>query len=454
MADPVLQPVALSAPAATPARWSLSARILFRFAFVYLVFYCWPYAGRSNLFDAIPSFGLGAANEDDALGLTKFAEAPWRALCPWVAGHVLHLHGEVTKYHPTGSGDTTLDYVQVFCFATIAAGVALVWSLVDRRRPNYRTLYPWLRLLVRFTLAFTMLSYGFAKVYPLQFVPPYMTTLAENYGESSPMGILWTFMGASTAYTRFGGLAEVTAGVLLLFRRTTVIGALVATAVMLNIAMLNFCYDVPVKLYSVHLILMSLFLLIPDAAALLRFFILHKPARLEGVWLPPFERRWLRIAAVTLQALVIVSVLYNNIWGGYRNLKQYSATFFKHAPLYGVWNADKFTADGSQPAALPEGARWRQLAVQQARWLYLRNAEGTRIFFQTTYDEAKHTVKFKSGQSKQEGDFTYQQPDNQHLVLRGNLDGHPIVAEFHRFDNQYLLTTRGFHWISEYPFNR
>jgi len=442
MADPVLQRVASSSPSAiAPERWSLFNRILFRFAFVYLIFYCWPGAGRSNLFDAIPSFGAGSMNDDDTLKLTKLAEAPWRALCPWVAVHIFHLHGPVTQYHVTGSGDTTLDYVQVFCFATLAGFAALIWSVLDRRRPNYRTLYAWLRLLVRFTLAFTMLSYGFGKVYPLQFMPPFLSQLTETYGESSPMGILWTFMGASTAYSRFCGLAEVSAGLLLLFRRTTVIGALLAFCAMLNVATLNFCYDVPVKLYSVHLVLMSLFLPIPDAGALLRFFLLHKPAQLDGVWLPKFQRRWLRIAAIAFQVLVIASVLFNNVWGGYKNLKEYSTTYFKHAPLYGVWNADSSTAD------------WRQMAIEFASSLSVRDAADRRIYFRTKYDESKHTLELTSGQRK--GDVTYAQPDAQHLILRGNLDGKPLAAEFHRLDlSHFLLISRGFHWINEDPFNR
>jgi len=453
MADPVLQPMAISSSTAiAPARWSLLNLILFRFACVYLVFYCWPYAGRSNLFDAIPSFGSGSMNDKDSSAfvlivamirstLSRLAEAPWKALCPWVAVHVFHLSGPVTQYHVTGSGDTMLDYVQVFCFATIAAFGALVWSFLDRRRPNYRTLYAWLRLLVRFTLAFTMLSYGFAKVYPLQFMPPSLTRLTRTYGESSPMGILWTFMGASTAYSRFCGLAEVGAGLLLLFRRTTSLGAIVAAAAMVNVATLNFCYDVPVKLYSVHLVLMSVFLLIPDAGALMRFFLLRKPSQLEGVSLPRFQRRWPRIAAIALQCLVIVSVLYNNIWGGYKNLKEYSTTFLKHAPLYGVWNADNLSAD------------WRQMTVQFSNGLSVRNAAGESMFFQTAYDERQHTLKLTS--AKQKGDFTYDQPDPEHLVLHGKLGDSPIVAAFHRFDaSKFLLTSRGFHWISEYPFNR
>jgi hypothetical protein len=424
-------------------RWSLISRILFRFAFVYLILYCWPERGRTSLLDAIPSFGLGALDDGDSLGLVKLAEAPFHALSPWVAVHVFHLTGAVTKYHPTGSGDTTLDYVSVFCFASIAVFATLIWSALDRRRANYRTLYAWLRLMVRFTLAFTLLAYGFAKVYPMQFRPPFLSTLTETYGESSPMGILWTFMGASVAYTKFCGLTEALAGVLLLFRRTTTLGAMVAAGAMLNVVMLNFCYDVPVKLYSSHLLLMSFFLLIPDAAALMRFFLLHEASRLKGVWLPRFERRPLRIAAIALQVLVICSVLFNNIWGSYRSLREMSTGYYYQAPIYGIWNAD----GGSAP--------WRQLAIHLSRFLVVRDVDGNRANFSTTYDEPKHTVKMSSGKLKQEGDFTYSQPDAQHLILRGSLNGNQVVAAFHRFDESaLLLVNRGFHWINEDPFNR
>lgn len=440
MAEPA-QALTVSIPSTPPERWSFANRLLFRFAFVYLILYCWPGAGRTSLLDAIPSFGIGALNDDNSLSLTKMAQAPWRALCPWVAVHVFHLQGAVTKYHPTGSGDTTLDYILVFCFAVIALTATLVWSALDRRRPSYRTMYAWLRLIVRFTLAFTLLAYGFAKVYPMQFRTPFLSTLTETYGEASPMGILWTFMGASPAYTKFCGLAEVLGGVLLLFRRTATLGALVAMADMANVVMLNFSYDVPVKLYSSHLLMMSCFLLIPDAAALAHFFFLQQASRLEGVWPPRIERRHLRIGALVFQGLVICSVLYNNIWGGYQFSKQ-SATFMKVAPLYGIWNAD---------AAQP----WSQLAIHLSRFLSIREATGTRTNFNTAYDEAKHTLKITAARLKREGEFTYSQPDPQHLILRGTMNGAPMVAQFHRLDESgMLLLSRGFHWINEDPFNR
>jgi hypothetical protein len=136
-------------------------------------------------------------------------------------------------------------------------------------------------------------------------------------------------------------------------------------------------------------------------------------------------------------------VLYNNIWGGYQNFKTYATTYFKHAPLYGVWNADN------------DAVPWRQMTVQFSDGLSIRNAAGDRYGFQTKYDESQHTLAMTSKKLNQKGDFTYSQPDAQRLILRGNLDGKPIVAEFHRFDaSKFLLTSRGFHWINEDPFNR
>jgi hypothetical protein len=435
-------------PVALPSqRWGLAARIAFRFAFVYLLLYCWPNAGRSNLLDAIPNFQAGSMNDSDTQPLAKWAEAPSHALCSWVAVHVFHLTGPEGRYHPTGSGDTTLDYIQVFCFFVLAACVAVVWSIIDRRRPNYRTLYAWLRLIVRFTLAFTLLSYGFAKIYPLQFHSPFLSTLTETYGEASPMGLLWTFMGASAAYTMFCGSVEAIGGVLLLFRRTTAIGALVAAGAMLNVAMLNFCYDVPVKLYSLHLFLMSAFLLLPEVKPLWNFFLAHRTSRLESVSLPKFERRWLRGAAIVLQVLVVASVLFNNIWGAYVMAKDYAAEF-THPPLYGVWDVDGFTSGGPLPAA------WHRVIVDSAGLLTVRTNSGDAVRFRVTFEKPKH-LKLQSRRTKQTADLNYEQQDDQSLVLRGYLDHDPIVVQLHRFDaSHFLLTSRGFHWINEDPFNR
>src|SRR6185436_5234324 len=103
-----------------------------------------------------------------------------------------------------------------------------------------------------------MLSYGIAKVLKLQFAAIGPIGLLRTYGEDSPMRLLWAFMGHSRPYNWFIGLSEVVGGVLLLFRRTTTLGALLLIAVMTNVVMLNLCYDVPVKLHASHLLIAAI----------------------------------------------------------------------------------------------------------------------------------------------------------------------------------------------------
>jgi len=39
--------------------------------------------------------------------------------------------------------------------------------------------------------------------------------------------------------------------------------------------------------------------------------------------------------------------------------------------------------------------------------------------------------------------------------LKGSIDGHTMQIEARLFDrSNFLLVTRGFHWVQEYPFNR
>lgn len=294
--------------------WPLPLRIAFRFFFIYWLLYIIPSAGAVSIFDLLPFGGIG-----NKLG--EWFAWPLAQLAHAVGFYVFHLSGDGADWHPTGSGDTAMQYTLVFCVAVLAIVGTVVWSAIDERRRGrreYRTAYAWLRLALRITLAITMLGYGFAKVFPGQFgAGPDLAQLNETYGQSSPMHLLWFFMGFSRPYAIFGGLMEAIPGVLLLFERTETIGALGSAAVLLEVAVLNYCYDVPVKLYSTHLFVMSLFLLLPDFKPMWDFFVRRRTAALEGVWVPRSERRALRIARRTAFVLVCFLCAWVNVLGGY-----------------------------------------------------------------------------------------------------------------------------------------
>ena len=79
----------------------------------------------------------------------------------------------------------------------------------------------------RFALASQMLTYGDGKACSLQMPFPFLIRLLEPFGNFSPMGVLWSSVGASPAYEMFAGSAEVLAGILLIIPATATLGALV-----------------------------------------------------------------------------------------------------------------------------------------------------------------------------------------------------------------------------------
>jgi uncharacterized membrane protein YphA (DoxX/SURF4 family) len=435
------------AAAAAPA-WSLARRIAFRFAFCYLLLYNLPFP-----LYLLPIPGLGS--------VFSMYHKLWDAVVLWTGAHVLHLgHPVEVLRGRTGSGDTTYDWVRLLCFAAFAAVGALAWTLATLaagRSREHRRLHEWLRIYVRYALGSILLGYGFAKVIKVQFPFPSQDRLLEPMGEYSPMSLLWTFMGVSTPYTVFAGAMEVLGGVLLFFRRTTTLGALVTVAVMTNVFMLNMCYDVPVKQYSLHLLLMAVFLLVPDLGRLADVLVLNRPAAPASL-APPWSARWARIAALALCLLYLGYLLFTNVQGSLEMESQFGPGTAPRPPIYGSFEVEEFVRNGrTVPPLLTDASRWRRLTALYPQLLSVRWMDDTPHRYRSEYVPAKRSVvlsPFEAGKSRQ-GAFTYAFPDKDHLVLQGTLLADAITVRLRRIDpSRFRLVSRGFHWVSEYPFQR
>jgi hypothetical protein len=277
--------------------WRLSKRILFRFAFCYILLYY-----TTAILTAIPGIAL--------LGYwcTHIATLMIQALVAAL------LHIDRIDAHVTGSGDTTFAYIQQALILLVALTATIVWTTLDRTNPHYTTLQTWLHIFARYALAFALFGYAFAKVIPTQFsVHLQNRQLSEPYGQSSPMGLLWNFMGFSIPYTIFSGIAELIPAVFLLFRRTALLGALTSFAVLLNVVMLNLCYDVPVKLYSLNLLLLSAVLILPESRRLLRFFLLNQPAPPSNLRAPLIKNSRVQRLIPLLKLGVLTLVVFSSV---------------------------------------------------------------------------------------------------------------------------------------------
>lgn len=420
-------------------KWNTGSLIAFRFFFVYFIVYAapWPiyfipYAGVLLQPFHDLSFNITAALGKIFLGA---AYTPLARI--------------------TGSGDAAHNYVQFFQFAAFSFVVTFAWSLLDRKRNNYEKLQYALMIFLRYYLAITMLGYGLAKVFQSQFPFPSDDRLSRTYGESSPMGLLWTFMGYSTAYNIFTGLGEVIGGSLLFFRRTRLLGALISTIVMSHVVMINFAYDVPVKLFSLHLLAMAVFLLVPDMRRLVNLFLLNKTAE-PGPVKPLYynnKTRWAYFIGKTLLLLYIVVPQVMFAMKSQQEWKAY-ANKAKSDQLGGEYEVETFIVNRDTLPPRPDDTRrWKRMMIS-AKIMDLQSMDGVSIGWHFLRNNHAGKIMMFSPDLSTTGNFTFQ-ADSTMFTMEGilNQDSLRIISR-RKSNNPFFLVDRGFHWVNEFPLNK
>lgn len=301
-------------------------------------------------------------------------DVPWsRGLYLWVAANVFHVE---IRFFTGESSDTTYDHVIIATHLALAFAGTVAWSILGRRQTAYPRLFDVQWTMMRIFLSTALLLYGFSKMYAAQMPPPSLFSLATPLGNLSPMDLLWCFMGTSTTYQVVTGWLEFIPGILLLFRRTQLLGALVAAGVLLNVWLLNVCYGVCVKNMSLHLLLLACAIASPDASRLFSYLVLQRaiePRNIEPPWRSQGLRRFLSWGRWAWLGMVLgwVFVVTPSRLGYFHSPTQKVRT---PAPLQGngfrgrTWQVDGFRADGNETLSQDP---WRMVQVQGEQGLLL-----------------------------------------------------------------------------------
>lgn len=375
---------------------------------------------------------------------TAYAEV-WAPILAWTGRNVFGLEEDI-EYRVTGSGDTSFDWMSTFCCGAIAVIVALGWTVLARRGPPRIELAPLVHSLVRHLLAANMIAYGAFKVFSSQFGDLEPHLLVRELGNMSPMGLLWSFMAYSDAYETFSGIAELAGGVLLLWRRTTTLGALVTIGVMSNVVMLNYCYDVPVKLLSTQLLLAAAWIVLPDMRRIVDVFV--RGRAVGPLVLEPWPR--------TLRARRAAMALKLAFIGGQATgLAAYFIDEMRTRgeptdPLLGVYEVDELVRDGeTMPPLLGDPWRWRRIGIHEGM-LVIEPMDHQLAFRRLEHDPATRTLTITPVQPPgPPTTLAYVLADDGTLELRGTEGEHGIHARLHRIEpDDFLLMYRGFHWVN------
>ncbi|WP_146190973.1 DoxX family protein [Sphingobacterium athyrii] len=407
--------------------WSPSKKFIFRFSFIFIFSFLFVFNNG-----AFPIFGYISKPLTDLMH--------W--LTPWFAKTILRYHYDYTIFI-NGSGDTSYGWISLLLLLIIASAGTIIWSLFDAKRPNYETLYYWLTTAIRYYIALMLINYGVFKVMHLQMRPPSLVQLMQPLGEYTPMGLAWTFIGFSKGYNILIGIAEILSG-LLLFRKMVVLGALVTIVTSINIMSINYFYDVPVKMVSTALFLLSLFLLLPFVQTLFSIFIKGRPAQLTTIQQPRFNKAWKRKGLVIVKILLLTVFGVQQVIGIFKTLEQMNA-YYKKSPLYGIYHFEK---NDENIKTIPK--EWRQIIFQHDNdHAFVRDIDYNPQTLPISIDSQKHKLTLNSYQ------YDYAIDQNGNILLTKTVENSMEKIKLIKQDPKQLeLKKHSFHWIQEYPNSR
>jgi hypothetical protein len=425
--------------------WPLWRKIIFRFFFIYLALYMAPW----TWLDSIPGMDF----------LTRY----YYQVVDWAVNtanaNFFHVRKQLVPIN--GSGDTSYGWAQTWLYLSLSVIGCLVWTLADRRRKDYRILNYWLCTFTRYYLALFAFLYGIIKLFALQMPFPNLSQLATPLGDFLPMRLSWMFLGYSAPYQVFSGVMEVLVGVLLLYRRTTTLGVLVATAVFTNIMMLNLSYDIPVKLFSIHLVVFSLFLLANEFDRVACFFVLNRPAAACRVYQFPFSKKWMRASRVVLKiAFILLAVAWQfyQTQGRYKRFK--TMTVSEAKPIKkGLYDVTVFSINRDTiPQSSPDPLRWQDFIIDNTLGGSMKTSDTSfrhiykRAYFAYVPDTVQHRINFKNSSFSSEiiASLAYDLPDSNTVRLWGRFKKDSLYVELKRSLRTFQLAEKQFHWLSEY----
>lgn len=275
--------------------------------------------------------------------------------------------------------------VMAVCFGILYGSV---WIRMRNRVDTTRR-HAWLRGLLRYWLAFSISVYGFAKVFKTQFAPLYSR-------DDIPVGTLngfqltWNYFAHSYTLALIIAGLQVGGSILLLWRRSSLLGVILLLPVMINIMLINLFYHIAIGAF-LNSVLYSLglaYLLLLHWKELVALFlppVSHKP-----VIKSPILGFFVRFSAIALACAIIMIVVHRN----------------PITPLAGKWRVERLVRNRDTvkgQAWESDGEAWTTVYIEEHGALalcanpYIYDPERAKLE-QFQYDSGLRRLQMLDGQ--------------------------------------------------------
>ena len=424
-------------------KWSEREKNIFRFFFLFFIIQALPLS--ADIFKAVFGINWFHISYGDIFNITRLS----------------------AKFIP--GADSFVNWIII---AVLAAIGSVIWSTSKFKDQEYSTLYYWLRVIVRYRLAIGIIGYGFIKFFPLQAPFPSISNLNTSYGDFNDWKIFSMSLGIVPNYESFLGSIEIIAGILLFFRKTATIGALIILVFTGNVFISNLAYDGGEYVYSIYLVSFALFVLSFDAIRIYNLVSLERPTA-PNKFKPALTSRQ-QTTRLVIKTLVIFFFVF--LYG----FKTYSG--FRHDPYQfprtpglakasGIYNVSEFKINNKElPYSATDSVRWKDVVFEKWATISIRSnrpviidaanyeqvfkkdedrdyelvGSAGRQYYSYTADTLNHVLFLVNKNPHYKGEklvLKYSRPDTATIILSGiDQQKDSVYVVLNKLDKKYPLS--------------
>lgn len=313
----------------------------------------------------------------------------------------------IPLYNTKVFSDTVAMYILVLLLFIMAIVIAMVLLLVKKWQRYKSKAAAILYQFILYYVTLQLLKYGADKIFKNQFYIPEPNTLFTTVGSLEKDMLYWSAMGSSYSYNIFLGTLEILAAIFILFKRTRLMGLLLSLGILVNVVAVNFGFNISVKLFSLLLLYLNIFLLLPYRKRLyqLLFFKLNIIPETETrvvfkKTFPVFFVQWLATS------LILLEVFFPFIRSG-----NFDGDTAQRPYLHGAYEVTKFIEGKDTLTAASSPVK--RFFIHKDSYIIFQDQQEQMKDYKLQYDKTSTTFMLTDYQFKQtHHSFTYQPADS------------------------------------------
>ena len=126
--------------------------------------------------------------------------------------------------------------------------------------------------------------------------------------------------------------------------------------------------------------------------------------------------------------------------------------------FHGKYNVEDFRifVDSVRLDHIPDSVRWESIYQRWEGYATVKTRNDKRIRYNVELDSLGNSLKIKERAHGIYQHLHLEKFGDEGYLIQGKLYGDSIIVQLRKVpsEDEYLLNSRGFNWIQEYPFNR